>query len=157
MIKPSKQNMLSLMPLLLFFVLALCVLFVSVMGINISKSIAERDSTSYALRTACQYTAVKVQSAPTKDAVTVGSFDGCDALVISESYGDREYLTRIYCHGGYLCELFAATDATLSPSDGEKLLKLESMSVSQNADILNICFTENGGDTKTLLISGVAK
>jgi len=153
----SKKHILSLAPLILFFVLAVCILYVSVMGINISKSISARNSSSYALRTAYNYTSVKVQSANSKNDIFTEDFGGYDTLVIKEAHNGKDYLTRIYCCDGYLRELFCAADATLSPADGEKLLKLNDMSISNEDDVLNIRFTESGGKPQTLILYEVCK
>ncbi|MBE6679602.1 MAG: DUF4860 domain-containing protein [Ruminococcaceae bacterium] len=155
--KKSKNSFLSLVPLLLFFALTVCILYMCIMGISISKRIAARDNASFALRTACGYTTAKVQSATTRDDIGTESFGGCDALVIKEKHGGKDYLTRIYCYDGYLRELFSAADASLSPIDGEKLLKLDNMSFEKGNDTLSICFTESNKNTKTLVFYEVGE
>ncbi len=152
--KPSKERMLSIVPLLLLLILTLCILCVTVTGIGVARRVSARDDACYALRTACQYTSVKMQQATSNGFVFVEDFGGCDTLVIKESIGGIEYLTRIYCYDGYLRELFSKADAVFSPSDGEKLIKLKSMTIDTSNNLYEIVFTEENGTSRTLTYGG---
>ena len=48
------------------------------------------------------------------------------------------YLTRIYCYGGFLRELFCAEDAVFAPADGEEILPAESLQLSIEGYLLAV-------------------
>ncbi|MBQ6875929.1 MAG: DUF4860 domain-containing protein, partial [Lachnospiraceae bacterium] len=48
------------------------------------------------------------------------------------------YLTRIYCHNGYLYELFTLEGLQFEPEDGEAILPLNSLSFSRSGDLLYV-------------------
>jgi len=70
------------------------------------------------------------------EVVSITDFDGCDALTLKETIDGTDYLTRVYCHEGFLRELFCAESASLSPEDGEKILSLESLKMELDGDLL---------------------
>jgi len=134
----NRSGLSGIFPMLLLAVLAACVLTVLLAGADLYRGLAERDSEAYPVRTAGQYIAVKVRQAPGD--VAVGDFDGCPALILTEEADGAVYHTRIYCHDGWLRELYAAADAGMTPADGEKLLELDSLTFSEENGLLRAVF-----------------
>ena len=70
--------------------------------------------------------------------VTVGDFEGCEALVIPENADGATYLTRLYVYDGHIRELYCAENAALSPADGEKILPADSLRFDLEGSLLTI-------------------
>lgn len=141
----------SLLTLLLFAVFAVCVLAVLLTGADAYRHIVRRGQSGYDGRTAAQYLTTRVRQADTSEGIRTESFDGLDTLVLTEEIDGQRYETRIYCHDGYLRELFAAADSGLAPEDGEKVLPLESLMLSFSDGELQAELTENGRTQRLLL------
>ena len=126
---------LSLLPLALLAVMLLCSVAAAADGFA---RITRRDDGEFTLRTAAGYISTKIASAPSREAVTVEPFGEGMAIVISESYGGEDYLTRIYCHNGGLYELFTPDLDGFSPEDGQETVGLDSMDISLDKGLLRI-------------------
>jgi uncharacterized MAPEG superfamily protein len=135
----------SLLALLLFAVFAVCVLSVLLTGANAYRRLTERDQVSYDDRTVVQYLATKVRQADRAGGVTVETFQGTDALVLSEELDGSTYCTWLYCYNGYLRELFASADAELSPEDGEKILEAGGLQVESDGNTLRLKLQTDSG------------
>lgn len=148
-----KHHLEGLLVLLMFGVLAACVLSVLLTGADAYRRLTERDAASYDRRTAVQYVATKVRQADRAGAVAVEDFGGVQALVLSEELEGETYLTRVYCYEGCLRELFSAESAELAPEDGEKLLETETASFVLADGLLTVQLESREGDRETLLLS----
>lgn len=125
--KEKAYKITDLLSLTVFAVFALCVLLVLLIGGRVYRNLVDGGSESYQSRTAVQYVATRVRQGNT---VAVESFDGGDALVLREEINGRSYVTRIYCHEGWLWELYCAESAQLSRADGERVLEVEKLAFS---------------------------
>lgn len=131
--KEKTSKITDLLALVVFTVFATAVLLVLLTGAKVYRKLVHSGSEHYEARTAVQYVATRVRQA---ERVTVEDFGGCNALVASEEIGGEIYLTRVYCHDGYIRELFCAENAALSPEDGEKVMESESLSFSLENGVL---------------------
>ena len=120
--KERKHYIGGLLALLLLCVFAACVLSVLLAGAGTYRKLTARDRASYDSRTATQYLATRIRQADRQGAVSVRTFEGRDALVLTEEIDGELYETCIYYCDGYLRELFTAAGADLAPEDGEKIL-----------------------------------
>ena len=129
-IRQDKRKVDSILALLLFAVFAVCILAVLLTGADTYQRLAERDQHGYDQRTAAQYVTTKIRQADVAGGVTLRVFEGRDALVLAEEIDGVRYETMLYCHDGYLCELFMEAEAlfgedgayAVNPEDGEKIL-----------------------------------
>ena len=141
----SKHHIDGLLILLLFGVFAASVLAVLLSGAGTYRRLSERDDRSYDRRTAAQYVSARVRQADRAGAVSVRTFEGCPALILSEEIGGESYETRIYHYDGYLRELFASAEGDFLPEDGEKVLPLEGFLVYPEEPGLQVrILTEDG-------------
>ncbi len=131
--------------LLLFAVFATGVFAVLLTGAKIYRNLVRVDASAYDSRTCSQYLASKIRQAPSPDAVCVEVFWGTEALVITQNIDGDAYVTRIYCHDGWLMELFSIADGEFSPEDGDKVLPASNLSVTQQQDLLLISVTDGNG------------
>lgn len=140
----------KLLILLLFGVFAVCILSVLLTGADIYHRLASRDQHSYDQRTATQYLTTRVHQADRLGDILVRDFEGHDALVFSEVIEDETFETLVYCHDGYLRELFTAAGSGFMPQDGEKILAAQDLSMDQNGRLLTLELIDPTGEALNL-------
>lgn len=153
----TKERSLSTLAALLTFALfAIGILSVLLGGANVYQRLNQRDQNSYDSRTCAQYIATKLRQAPSPGAVAVAPFGDGDGLFITETIGDCAYLTRVYCHDGWLMELFTVVGGEFSPEDGEKILPLRTLSLTRDGSLVSVQLTDldNTSQRLTLHIRG---
>jgi len=123
---------------LLLGIFAVSVLGVLLAGAGAYSRLTRRDDRAYNSRTGLQYVAAKVHQAPAPGAVQVTDFGGVDALTVTQQVDGADYVTRVYCHDGWLMELFCAAGAEFEPRDGERLLKAQSLTLEQRDGLLYV-------------------
>ena len=133
--KENAAKLTDLLTVLVFTVFALCVLLVLLTGAGVYRDLVAKGEDGYDRRTAAQYVITRVHQAGD---VSVESFGGGQCLTFREEGEDGVYLTRVYCQGGFLRELYTPEDAALEPGDGEPVLPLESMQVSVEDGLLTV-------------------
>ena len=145
--KSTKHHIDGLIALLLFGVFAACILSVLLTGSEAYRRLTERDRSSFATRTCLEYVATKVRQAGSAESISVDSFDGTDADI-----GGRSYVTRVYCYDGWLREIFAAASTECSASDGEKIIRADSLDFSLDGGLLTATLSDSdsGADSITL-------
>ena len=148
--KTVVHQMDGLAALLLFAVFAVCVLAVLLTGAGAYRRLTGRDQAAYAQRTCVQYIAARVRQADSYGAVAVEDFGGAPALVLGAGDG---YVTRVYCHGGYLMELYSEKETSLGPEDGEQLLEAAGLSLSLQGGLLEAGLTTPDGGQESLVLS----
>lgn len=133
--KQKRSNSISaLSALLMLAVFALCILGALLGGAKVYAGMTARSESAYHSRTCLQYFATKVRQAPGD--VQITQFGDGDALFLYERLGSREYVTRIYCHNGWLMELYTLNTDGFAPEDGEKLLPLSSLTITADGSLL---------------------
>lgn len=142
----AKERSLSALAALLTFALfAIGILSVLLGGANVYRQLNQRDQKSYDRRTCAQYIATKLRQAPAPEAVAIAPFGDGDALLITETIKEDTYLTRVYCHNGWLMELFTISDGEFAPEDGEKILPLQELSLSLDGSLISVSLTDTDG------------
>ena len=152
----QRQSISSLTALLLFAVFAVGILSVLLTGANAYRRLTERDSRQYDARTSVRYVMTKLRQAPSSAAVSVAQFGDGDALELREEINGEEYLTRIYCHDGWMMELFTAAGGDFAPEDGERLFNAEAMKLQLMGSFLRAEIVDGNGQTNRfrLLLRG---
>ena len=90
-------------------------------------------------RTASAYLMQKVRQNRDLGAITSGTLDGRDAIILSQSIHGEEYCTYLYCCDGQLYELLARKDnISLSATAGSPVASLDAMTVttSETGDLI---------------------
>ena len=125
----------SLAALLVFTLFALCLMLVLLTGAGVYRRLAEGGEAGFSQNTAAQYIATRTHQGRAPE---IQDFEGCKALVFTETYDTEVYLTRVYLYDGWLRELFSAEAAGLSPRDGEKILEAESLDFDLEDGLLTV-------------------
>ena len=140
----TKEHSLSTLAALLMFALfAIGILSVLLGGANVYRRLNQRGQKSYDSRTCAQYIATKLRQAPAPDAVAVAPFGDGDALLITEIIEGETYLIRVYCHDGWLMELFTISNGVFAPEDGEKILPLQKLTLSLDGSLISVSLTDS--------------
>lgn len=148
--KQIQHHIDALIALLLFGVFAVCVLAVLLTGADAYRRLTLRDQAAYERRACTQYIATKVRQADAEGAVAVTDIDGVPALALGQ---DGEFVTYIYCHGGWLRELYIWCEEPPAPQDGQELVQAEGLDLSLEDGLLTVRVTQDGGGADTLLLS----
>lgn len=135
--RSNPQSISALLALVLLGVFGVSILSVLLSGAGTYRRIAERDRQAYDSRTCAQYIATRVRQAPPPAAVSPGQFGGSSALEIRQEVEGKAYLTRIYCHDGWLMELFSTADGAFAPEDGERLMQAEAVTFTAENGLLS--------------------
>lgn len=119
-----------LFPVVLFFILALSALTVILLAAGIYRSTAEDSALNDTSRASLSYVAEKIHQNDSEGAVYTGDFDGCEALVMKQSYNGEGYCTYIYEYDNNLMELFIKEGTRASAADGKVILKVKDFSMT---------------------------
>ena len=131
--KEKRYAITDVAALLVLTAFAMCVLLVLLTGANLYRKLVDSAEESYLHRTALQYLTTRIRQA---EAVEIGSFDGCDALILEETAGQEICVTRVYCYDGWLRELYTVPGAQVSARDGEALLEAAALALKQEGNLL---------------------
>ena len=123
--KDSKFDLLAV--LLLLCVFSVLVLSLLRTGARTYKGITYDGRAAIEQQTDALYITKRIAQAPA--GVYAVEDGGVSCLRFPETIGGERYVTRIYCHDGWVKELFSAEDVPFDPSSGEKVIKAESMQV----------------------------
>lgn len=151
--RSGKRSISGLAALLLLGVFAVGILAVLLSGARAYQRLTERNRLAYDSRTCVQYVATKVRQAPAPGAVVLSDFGDGDGLIISEKIEGAEYWTQVYCHDGWLMELFTVADGGFAPEDGEKILQAQSLALTREGDLLRVEIVDGNGTETAILLN----
>ena len=121
--RDSKFDLLAV--LLLLCVFSALILSVLLSGARTYKSATGQGRESLELQTDALYITKRISQAPGN--VEAANEGGTSCLRYYDTIEGEKYVTRIYCHDGWIMELFSADDVPFDPASGEKVFKAESM------------------------------
>lgn len=146
-----KHNVTGLLSLLVFALFAVSVLMILLTGADVVQKLTRRGQRSYDLRTAAQYVTTRVRQGDRADAIEVRSLEEGEALVLTEEIDGGVYETLVYCHDGYLREMFCRKGLALDLTFGEKILPLSGFSASEQDGVLQVRLVMPDGEEETLV------
>lgn len=147
----NARSLSTLAALLTLAVFAVSVLSVLLGGAQAYRRLTRRDQAVYDSRTCAQYLTMKLRQAP--GPVSLSSFGEGDAIDILQTYGGEDYVVRIYCHEGWLMELFCLAGAEFDPADGEKILQGSHLSVTEEAGLIKLTMLDGSGQEVSLILT----
>ena len=148
----KKSNMGFLLVLLVFALFMVSAVLVLLTGADVVQGITERDQASYEQRTAAQYLATRVRQADETGAISVCATETGDRLVLSEEIDGFPFETTVYCHDGYLREMFCASGYAFDAEFGEKILPAERFCVTDYGEYLEMEITFADGATQSMIL-----
>lgn len=139
--KKNRSPITRVLALLCLTVFALCVLLVLLTAASVYRNLVDRGEETYTRRTALQYLTTRVRQA---ERVTVGVLEGCEALILEETIDGEVYTTWVYCHEGWIRELYAVPGAKLPPEAGEAIVEAEEFDLQMEEHLLQVTVGEDG-------------
>lgn len=139
-----------MMPLMVFFLLSICLLALLLAGVRLYRNTVAQGESRFLRCTAVQYLTTRVHQADCRNPLAVEVFDGTNALVFREEIDGEIYKTMVYCHEGFLKELFCAEGGHFRPSDGEQLFALQDMELKLEDSLLRIQLTLPDGTCRNV-------
>lgn len=150
----QKKHMIDLLfPVALFFVFALSALTVILLATNVYREATESSSLNYTSATSLSYISEKVRQNDSANAVSLGSFDGCESLILEQNIENTTYFTYIYVDGGKLKELFVKDGATASKTAGTVIMPVDEFTMKQLSDgLFEFTCTDTKGDKSSTVV-----
>ncbi len=145
----SRTRLAGVVPFLLFAVLAVSVLTVLMTGAEQYGNLTDRDQRTFAQRTAGQYVRTKLRQ--TSGEIAAAEFCGTSAVSIRETVGEFSCVTWIYCHEGWLRELFTLAGEEMPLDAGEKIIEMEALDATLVDGLLHVTLTDGGGNVQTIV------
>ena len=137
----------------LFVVFAISVLMLTGTGAGVYRNIVDDMENNYDSRTAGTYLFNRIHRADEHGNVTIGDFNGENAILMLEEIDNITYCTYLYYHEGNLCELFTRYGQDIDPNYGNAIIALEDYSVTQVTDTLyRFDFTTKKGESSSLYV-----
>lgn len=150
----KKQHMVDfLFPVILFFLFTVTALMVLLMAARIYQTSVEQSSRNDTARTCLSYISEKVHQNDISGSVSIGTFDGCDALILKQSYHEDTYYTYIYPYNNALNELFIKEGANAAAQNGKKIVEIDSFSMERvNDHLIKFHCLDSTGHSASLIV-----
>ena len=138
---------------LLAVLLVLCIFSVTVLALLLNgaktyKGITQNDQISRKEQIESLYISNKIFQASSADAVSVKTEDGVQVLSISSVENGQDHITRVYCSGGWIMELYSDADYSFSAGDGERISEADSLEFSLEGRLLFVRIKTADGDVQ---------
>lgn len=153
MLEKRKHTIDLLFVITLFAVFAISLIMLTGTGAGVYENIVSKMSVNYNSRTSFSYIYNKVHSSDMSGNVSVGDYQGAQALIISEEIDNISYCTYLYEYDGKLKELFTRYGQEFELKYGTDILDIDAFEIESVTDSLLKCeITPCDGDKETLFI-----
>lgn len=143
-----------LFPIALFFVFAVSALTVVLLAANVYQSTTTRASDNYTTRTSLSYISEKIHQNDVAGGISIGSFDGCESLILKQEYNKESYSTYIYLYDGNLRELFIKDGINATKMDGKIIIAVKSFQMKVlNDNLFQFTATNQDNQTASIIVS----
>lgn len=140
--KQPKHIIDTLFVIALFCLFALSAVFLITIGANIYGRTVNNMEDNFNGRTALAYITEKVRQSDSADSLSIGTFQGCPALIIASEIENTEYCTYLYEFDGYLKEMTLRKGMTLNPDIGQNIIAVSNFSlIPINNHLINCTIT----------------
>lgn len=142
-----------LFPVALFFVFAVSAMTVILLATGIYRSTTEHSSLNYTARTSLAYICEKMHQNDVGGEIALGTFDGCDALILRQTHQEDSYCTYIYVYENELKELFVKDGAEAAAKNGKSILAVEDFSMEAvRDDVFRFTCTDADGNQDSMVV-----
>lgn len=141
-----------LFPVALFFVFAVSAMTVILLATGVYRSTTEHSSLNYTARTSLAYICEKIHQNDINGDVVLGTFDGCDALILKQPRREDTYQTYIYVYENELKELFIKVGVDAPAKSGKTILAVEDFSMEAVRDgLFRFTCTDANGNRDSMI------
>lgn len=153
--RDNKKHMIDfIFPMVLFFVFALCALAVLLLSAGIYESTTENSSRAYNGQTGLSYISEKIHQNDVHGGVRIGSLDGQEALILTQTHDNVEYSTYIYTYENELKELFLKENATADLNAGTTILEIQDFHMEQlGPHLFQFSCTDGSGEKNEMTVA----
>lgn len=150
----NKKHMIDLLfPVTLLFVFAVSSLTVILLAANIYQTVTKSASLHYSARTSLAYVSEKIHQNDAGGAVSLGTFDGTDALILQQTIDGNAYYTYIYEYENNLMELFVKDGVEASLSAGHIILPTADFTMEELKDgLFRFSCTDADGQSAATIV-----
>ena len=122
--------------LTLFAVFSISMVFLLATGSDVYKNVVDSIDENYDARTSGAYLINKIRQGDEQGSISIGTFGGNDAVIISEEVDNVIYCTYLYSHDGYIKELYTRQSLDFDPSLGNNIMPIDDFKVERITDTL---------------------
>lgn len=143
-------------PITLFFVFTSTALVVLLCSANIYQNVVDASARSFETSTTLAYITEKIRQNDTSlnQRISIETFDGYEALTISQTINNTLYHTYIYEAEGELKELFIQDAISASADFGTTILEIGHLEMNEISDgLFQFICTSTDGSTDSVTIS----
>ena len=142
-----------LFPIALFFVFFCSSIIVLLFAANTYESVVEDSNSNFETGTSLAYITEKIRQSDSDGSITLSEFDGYEALKISESHGDKTYITYIYEMDGLLKEIFIQDGTSANAKAGTTIMTIQDFHMeSKGNGLIEFTATASNGTTESMII-----
>ena len=142
-----------LFPVALFFVFAVSAMTVILLATGIYRYTTEHSSLNYTARTSLAYICEKMHQNDVGGEVTLGVFDGCDALILRQTHREDSYQTYIYVYENELKELFVKDGVDVPAKSGKTILAVDDFSMETVREgVYRFACTDTDGNQDSMIV-----
>ena len=151
----SLHSMDTVFVLILFAVFVISALFISTSGALAYKNAVNQMDTRFNRQTCISYITAKLRANNEVGKISIGELDGINALCITDTVGDTEYVTYIYQCDGMVREMFCNAEISLDPKTGSALTEAKALEFSREGNLIAISLTDNDDNVITVYVNTV--
>lgn len=151
---PEKKHMIDfIFPVVLLFIFAVSALVVTLFATKVYEGTVDNSFRNDSVRTSLSYITEKIHASDKGGNVEIGTFDGCDSLIIYDEINGEKYATYIYVKDGNLKELFAKADTDFSAENGTDILPVNDFRIEKKQDgLFRFSCTDNEGKSASSIV-----
>lgn len=141
--------------LILFAVFVITALFISSSGALAYKNAVEQMETRFNRQTCMSYITAKLRANNESGKISIGDIDGINALCITDTFGDEQFITYIYQCDGMVREMFCNAEISLDPATGSALTEAKSLEFSMDENMFTVTLTDKNDIVTTVYVNTV--
>lgn len=159
MMNKNKVDISTVAPLLILLIFGTYIMIVLLFGAKLYNNTLHQNNTAFDHRTIDQYLLTRIRQSDAEQSFLVGTFENPtatkqgDTLFLAEQIDGEWYYTRIYCHNGYLYELFTAAEDIFERADGEKIMPLKQIHFTLEGQLLSLHITHTDNSAEILFLT----
>ena len=151
----SLHSMDTVFVLILFAVFVITALFISTSGAMAYKNAVNQMDTRFNRQTCISYITAKLRANNEVGKISIGELDGINALCITDTIGDEQYVTYIYQCDGMVREMFCNANISLDPKTGSALTEAKALEFSRDGNLFTVSLTDNDDNVITVYVNTV--